>query len=111
VDCADFGPDCEAGAPNQVDNLSMKYVPELVLMSQRTKHLEIHYLFICQLLIDHPIVLKWVLSVLKQKCPKPTPLKREPPKHTQSRRFRVQDIQFKEWVHNSCISISKYLLP
>jgi hypothetical protein len=45
-----------------IDNLSMKYVAKSVLTSHRTKHLEICYLFIHQLLIDHPILLKWVLS-------------------------------------------------
>ncbi len=45
-----------------IDNLSMKYVAESVLMSHRMKHLEICYLFICQLLVDHPVILKWVPS-------------------------------------------------
>jgi hypothetical protein len=45
-----------------IDNLSMKYVAESVLTSHRTKHLNIRYLFIRQLLNDHPVVLKWVPS-------------------------------------------------
>ena len=46
----------------RIDNLSMKYVAESVLTSHRTKHLNICYLFIRQLLNDHPVVLKWVPS-------------------------------------------------
>jgi len=45
-----------------IDNLSMKYVAESVLTSHRTKHLEIRYLFVRQLLVDHPVVLKWIPS-------------------------------------------------
>ena len=45
-----------------IDNLSMKYIVESVLTSHRTKHLHIRYLFIKQLLSDHPVVLKWVPS-------------------------------------------------
>lgn len=43
-----------------IDNLSMKYIAESVLTSHRTKHLNIRYLFVKQLLNDHPVVLKWV---------------------------------------------------
>lgn len=46
----------------KIDNLSMKYIAESKLMSHRTKHLEIRYLFIKELLADHPVVLKWVPS-------------------------------------------------
>jgi hypothetical protein len=46
----------------RIDNLSMKYVAESVLTSHRTKHLEIRYLFVRQLLVDHPVVLKWIPS-------------------------------------------------
>jgi len=45
-----------------IDNLSMKYITESVLMSHRTKHLELRYLFIKQLIQDHPVVLKWIPS-------------------------------------------------
>jgi hypothetical protein len=46
----------------KIDNLSMKYIAESKLMSHRTKHLDIRYLFIKQLLEEHPVVLKWVPS-------------------------------------------------
>lgn len=45
-----------------IDNLSMKYVAESVLMSHRTKHLDIRYMFVRQLLKDHSVVLKWIPS-------------------------------------------------
>jgi hypothetical protein len=45
-----------------IDNLSMKYIAESILMSHRTKHLEIRHLFIKQLLLEHPVILKWVPS-------------------------------------------------
>jgi hypothetical protein len=45
-----------------IDNLSMKYIAESKLTSHRTKHLEIRYLFVKQLLNDHPVVLKWIPS-------------------------------------------------
>jgi hypothetical protein len=45
-----------------IDNLSMKYILESILTSHRTKHLEIRYLFIKQLLNDHPVILKWIGS-------------------------------------------------
>lgn len=46
----------------RIDNLSMKYIVESVLTSHRTKHLDIRYLFVKQLLAEHPVVLKWIPS-------------------------------------------------
>ena len=45
-----------------IDNLSMKYIAESRLVSHCTKHLEIRYLFVKQLLLDYPVHLKWIPS-------------------------------------------------
>ena len=45
-----------------IDNLSLKYIAETILVSHRTKHLNIRYLFIKQLIEEHPVILKWIPS-------------------------------------------------
>ena len=45
-----------------IDNLSMKYIAESKLTSHRTKHLDLRYLFVKQLLTEHPVILQWVSS-------------------------------------------------
>ena len=45
-----------------IDNMSMKYILESILTSHRTKHLDIRYLFVRQLIQEFPVILKWVAS-------------------------------------------------